>query len=302
MAETAEKKEKTLAEKYPDGIIYSNDPEAKKHGAGETPTCPFCGKQTPFLGSIMNDKVFWLRDMREPCDCVQAQAERWAAQKAAEEEAERERQREHREMVKRRQEYAGLEAREISRTFENYEETAENKRALNTAKRFVERVIDGTINKLPQNSLYIYGSYGTGKTHLAAAIANAAIEGGIRVVYTRFGELCRDVKRAYDKKAREDEDDILRKYKNCKLLVLDDLGKEKMTDWNLALLFELIDSRYRGMRPTVITANYSVEQTVDKLTANGADACAAGAIEDRLHEAYFQPSIGGESWRRRGRN
>ena len=71
---------------------------------------------------------------------------------------------------------------------------------------------------------------------------------------------------------------------------------------HLALLFELIDSRYRDMLPTVITANYSVEQTVDKLTANGADACTAGAIEDRLQEVYYQPYIDGQSWRRAGRN
>ncbi len=284
-----------LKERYPDEILYSNFPEAAEYGAGETPTCPHCGKQMPFMGFISGESVHWLREAKQACECE-------GAAKAAAEEKAREKEAKRREKVKELQEYAGLAARDISRTFDNFTETPENRKALKTARLYSQRVIDGTVLQLPQNSLYIYGNYGTGKTHLAAAIANEAIANGKQVVYTRFGELCRDVKRAYESKAKEGEDNILRKYKTCFLLVLDDLGKEKITDWSLALLFELIDSRYRDMLPTVITANYSVEQTVDKLTANGADACTAGAIEDRLQEVYYQPYIDGQSWRRAGRN
>lgn len=284
-----------LKERYPDEILYSNFPEAAEYGAGETPTCPHCGKQMPFMGFISGESVHWLREAKQACECE-------GATKAAAEEKAREKEAKRREKVKELQEYAGLAARDISRTFDNFTETPENRKALKTARLYTQRVIDGTVLQLPQNSLYIYGNYGTGKTHLAAAIANEAIAIGKQVVYTRFGELCRDVKRAYESKAKEGEDNILRKYKTCFLLVLDDLGKEKITDWSLALLFELIDSRYRDMLPTVITANYSVEQTVDKLTANGADACTAGAIEDRLQEVYYQPYIDGQSWRRAGRN
>lgn len=284
-----------LREKYPDEILYSNSPEAAEFGAGETPVCPHCGKQTPFIGYISGESVCWLRNTMLSCEC-EAAAQEAAAAMAKEKEAKR------REKVKELQEYAGLAARDMTRTFDSFIETPENRKALKVARLYSKRVIDGTILQLPQNSLYIFGAYGTGKTHLAAAIANEVISNGKSVVYTRFGELCRDVKRAFDSKAKEGEEHILRKYKTCYLLILDDLGKERITDWSLALLFELIDSRYRDMKPTVITANYSVEQTVDKLTANGADACTAGAIEDRCQEVYFQTFIDGQSWRRAGRN
>ena len=291
-----------IEEKYPDGILLSTYPEAEELGAGKTPRCQHCGKLTPFRGFYVGDDFFWLRDLIDPCDCEAAQRAREEAKKAAEEEEERKKRQERRERVQDLQKNSGLAARELGRTFDNFVETVDNSKALKTARRYVERIVDGTIKDIDKKSLFLYGSYGTGKTYLAAAVANAAMQGEKPVVYTRFGELCRDVKRAYDKSAKEGEGDILRKYKKCRLLVLDDLGKESFTDWSLSLLFELIDSRYRDMLPTVITSNYSVNDTVQKMTANGADPTTAGAIADRIHEEYFHVQILGESWRKTTRN
>lgn len=291
-----------IEEKYPDGILYSTCPEAAELGAGKTPECPYCGKPTPFIGFFVGDDFYWLRQRIQPCECPGATIAREAEAKAAQEEAERKKQDDHRATVNELQERSGLAARERGRTFESFIETPENSKALKTAKRYVERIIDGTIKDIDKKSLFLFGSYGTGKTYLATAIANAVIDGEKRTLYTRFGEMCRDVQRAFDKGAKESDGDIMRKYKKCGLLIIDDLGKERFTDWSLALLFEIIDARYRDMRPTVITSNYSVEETVRKMTANGADATTAGAIADRIEEDYFLVQILGQSWRRTARN
>ena len=297
-----EKEQKLLNMKYPDGVLFSTCPEADWLQAGQTPTCPFCGEPTPFMGILIADSVHWLRAQTRACTCPEAEKSREAAEKALVEEEQRKKQEEHMTKVENLRKRSGLEARELICTFDHFVETQANSKALKTARRYAERVIDGTTKKLPQNSLYIFGSYGTGKTYLAAAISNAVLEGGKRVVYTRFGELCRDVQRAFDKGSKESEEAILHKYKACPLLVLDDLGKEKYTDWSLALLFELIDARYRRMLPTVITANYSLAETVKKMTINGTDKAAAGAIADRITGAYFMVQLGGSSWRTSGSN
>lgn len=291
-----------LHEKYPDGIILSNYAEALQLGAGKTPLCVYCGAPTPFMGILLADDIYWLREQTKACTCPDAVREQEKAQQEYNDKKEQEQREQHLERVKQLQKHAGLAPREIMRTFSSYIETADNKKALDTAMRYADRIIDGTISKLEKNSLYIFGSYGTGKTYLASAIANAVIDGEKRVVYTRFGELCRDVRRAYDTGSKENDGNILKKYKACRLLVLDDLGKEKFTDWSLSLLFELIDSRYRDLLPTVITANYSVEETVKKMTAHGADEAAAEAIADRIREAYFRVQISGQSWRGTGSN
>lgn len=302
MKEIPKKLLELVQKKYPDGVLESNCPEAEQLGAGKTPICPYCGTPTPFIGILIADSVYWLKEQTKACSCPEAEKALAETQKAYREQEESAKRAEHAAKVIELQKHAGLAPREIARTFSSYIETAENKKAFETAKRYAERVIDGTISKLEKNSLYIFGSYGTGKTYLAAAIANDAIDGEKRVVYTRFGELCRDVRRAYDIGSKENDGNILKKYKSCRLLILDDLGKEKFSDWSISLLFELIDSRYRDLLPTVITANYSVEETVKKMTAHGADEAAAEAIADRIREAYFRVQISGKSWRGNGSN
>lgn len=300
MKEIPKKLLELLQKKYPDGVLESNCPEAEQLKAGKTPICPHCGTPTPFIGILIADSIYWLKEQTKACTCEEAQKAQQDEERAYREKQEQKRREEHAQKVKELRKYSGLAARELMRTFDRFEVTEDNKKALETARRYVERIVDGTIQQLEKNSLYFFGSYGTGKTFLSAAIANALIEEEERVLYTRFGELCRDVRRAYDAGSKENDTAILRPYKKCRLLVLDDLGKEKFTDWSIALLFELIDSRYRDMMPTVITANYSVEETVKKMTMHGVDPAAAEAIADRIREAYFRVHVGGKSWRGNG--
>lgn len=64
------------------------------------------------------------------------------------------------------------------------------------------------------------------------------------------------------------EQAILHKYMNCELLVLDDLGVEMTTPWNYQILYQLIDSRYDAMLPTIYTSNYSITELTKKIGDN----------------------------------
>jgi DNA replication protein DnaC/primosomal protein DnaI len=93
------------------------------------------------------------------------------------------------------------------------------------------------------------------------------------------------------------EDDLLSKYGGCDLLVLDDLGKGKQTEWSVALLYRLVNRRYEDMLPTVYTSQYDLEALQERLTVNG-DKDTAEAIVDRLHETCRTIRLGDVNRRR----
>lgn len=134
------------------------------------------------------------------------------------------------------------------------------------------------------NGLYIVGPKGTGKTHLACSVLKAYVRerqsGG--KVSARFvsvpdwlasmrGVFGSDEERAYDSAYR------------CSLLVLDDIGKGKATEWSVERLFRLIDGRYNAMRPTVFTSQYNLGELGGRLAA-GSDVQTAEAVVSRIHE------------------
>ena len=87
------------------------------------------------------------------------------------------------------------------------------------------------------------GSYGTGKTHLASAIANRLLSLGIPVIAGTLSTLLDKIKRSWqDVKLNEYE--IMKAFFDCDLLIIDDLGKEKVTDWYLERLYSIINHRY----------------------------------------------------------
>lgn len=104
----------------------------------------------------------------------------------------------------------------------------------------------------PQGWLYLYGPVGAGKSHLAAAIANALAVAGWPTAYESTPELLDFVRRGFkDNSSAERVDALI----NVELLVLDDLGAESLTDWSLETMFRIIDGRNKHERPTVLTSN-----------------------------------------------
>lgn len=107
----------------------------------------------------------------------------------------------------------------------------------------------------PQGWLLFEGTYGTGKTHLAAAIANWRIMRGDAVLFITSPDLLDHLKSAFSPQAETAYDDLFERIRQAPLLVIDDLGAESQTQWAGEKLYQLFNDRHRRMLPTVITTN-----------------------------------------------
>lgn len=118
-------------------------------------------------------------------------------------------------------------------------------------------------------SVYITGPRGVGKTHLVCAmlIDNGLLnpEHTTNVKFVFCTDLLREIKATFDPTANQTEEQVFQKYIDASVLVLDDLGAEKTTDWVLQTLYGIINHRYSHLLPTIITSNLSLGQLAQKL-------------------------------------
>lgn len=106
-------------------------------------------------------------------------------------------------------------------------------------------------------SLLFFGGTGLGKTHLSLAIANQAVEKGFSVVYGSVQSFTS----AFEKERFDREDQgTAEALKNCDLLILDDLGAEGGAGYVNAVLYDVINSRMMGDRPTIISSNLGIRE------------------------------------------
>lgn len=150
-------------------------------------------------------------------------------------------------------------------------------------------------------SLFIAGDIGTGKTFLASCLARDLIRRGREVKWANVGDFFRTIKRAFLPNSKESEGEIMACYTKPPILVLDDLGKERPTEWGAEQLFALINARYDKARALIVTTNYGGEELIRRLTPRAADGIAddttARAIVDRLREVCKPVILTGASWR-----
>ena len=105
--------------------------------------------------------------------------------------------------------------------------------------------------------LLFTGNSGVGKTHLAVAVLQELAERkGVRGQFWDFQELMREIRNSYDPETKTTELQVLQPVVEMDLLVLDDLGAWKMTDWMNDTLFYILNSRYLARRATLITTNF----------------------------------------------
>ncbi len=117
--------------------------------------------------------------------------------------------------------------------------------------------------------LLFSGDNGVGKTHLAVGVLRELVETkGARAQFWDFHELIREIKSSYDPETKTTELMVLEPVVEADVLLLDDLGAWKMTDWMNDTLFYILNSRYMAKRPTIITTNY---QDVTREEALAAD-------------------------------
>lgn len=135
--------------------------------------------------------------------------------------------------------------------------------------------------------LLLYGGVGTGKTFAAACIVNALIDTGKTCLMTNFARVLNTLW-SIDKKQN-----YLDSFNKFDLLVLDDLGAERRSEYAQEQVFNVIDSRYRAKLPLIITTNLNIEEIKKP------DSVGNSRIYDRVLEMCHPVEVSGKSRRRK---
>lgn len=107
--------------------------------------------------------------------------------------------------------------------------------------------------------LYLFSdTKGSGKTRLAASIANSLLENH-QVKFATSTAILQEIKKTYDKKSEQSESKLFDDLINIEILVIDDFGTEQVKDWNDERFYYLINERYNNRKVTIFTSNYSLE-------------------------------------------
>ena len=184
------------------------------------------------------------------------------------------------EMTQRRLDVSGLQGRFLWATFANFVTSRpQQQHALTTCRGFAE-----DFDAVAGGGLWLIGPPGTGKTHLASAIVNHLIRerhipARIYAVHELMG-LARS-KIGGNRSTAWDDDvsvgDLIASVASVPLLVLDEIGVSRGSDWEAEQLFAVIDGRYRAELPTVICSNLTPTQLKNELGHRNYDRLREGA-------------------------
>ena len=167
--------------------------------------------------------------------------------------------------------------------------TFENDNGQNPQMQLARRYVQEWEKMKEKNiGLLIWGDVGCGKTYLAAAIANALMEDEIPVRMTNFNAIMNDLSGSF-----EGRNEYLDRLSGCPLLIIDDFGMERETDYGLELIYSVIDGRYRSRKPMIVTTNLTLTEL------RGATDTAHRRIYDRVLEMCVPVFCKGESRRRK---
>ena len=162
---------------------------------------------------------------------------------------------------------------------------AEENRDIMAAKHYVDnwtRVKDDNLG------LLFWGNVGTGKSFIAACIANALIEKNVPVLMTNFSKILNQMGVMYS----DERYQYIASFSNFQLLIIDDLGIERKTEYALEQLYAVIDERYKSGLPLIITTNLTINEI-----RNPSDI-AHSRIYSRILEMCTPVHIAGEDCRR----
>ena len=249
--------------------ISNNVPVSEKEYIGEDGLlhCAVCHKNTQtriVIESLGVDNL-----VRCICDCKRKELE------AIE-------QKEKLEALNRQRRICFAESNMHNWTFDN--DDRRNAKLSDAMNRYVDNFKDF---KAEGKGLLLYGTVGTGKTYYAACIANSLIDKGYKVLMTNFARLTNQIQGMFEGKQA-----FIDSLNHYQLIIIDDLGAERKSEYMQEQVFNIIDARYRSGLPFIITTNLTADE-IKKPQDIGYQR-----IYDRILERCFPVEVTGVSRRR----
>jgi DNA replication protein DnaC len=198
-------------------------------------------------------------------------------------EEEERKQREEREQVQRMKGACIHDRGLLECTFENDDGSLDQ---IKSAYRYVKTWPERYRNN---DGLLLWGDVGTGKTFYAACIANALIEQGVSVLMTNFAKILNRLSGLYS----DDKNKFVANMMKYSLLIIDDLGIERSTEFALEQVYNIIDERYKCRMPLIITTNLSLASMKNPMDT------AHKRIYDRVLAMCVPVKFCGENHRRK---
>lgn len=159
-----------------------------------------------------------------------------------------------------------------------------NEAQTDKARRYVDHFLEAYRENL---GMLIYGTLGSGKTFMAGCIANELLDRGISVKMTSLQRLIEAANADYG----DGREEVLDEVANVQLLILDDFGTERHTEYMNEQIYEIINTRYKAQLPLIITTN------LDKEDLENCDNLDRQRIYDRINEMCLFIKFNGESRR-----
>lgn len=241
--------------------------------------CKFCGKDLKPIGLDYLYANMPLTSIEyERCDCKKSKAY-WNEIDLKE---EIQKKRKHFEQMIRQfyiQNYISNRIQDYQ--LENFIITENNEKEVKIVKDFTQKCI----NKNQKNGLIITGKSGTGKTHLATAILNKLTEKDMLVLMGRLILLLDVIKDTF-KDFSSKEKDIIELYSKVDMLIIDDLGTERISSWALEKLYTIIENRNENKLPIIVTTRFDKESLLDRFYQSEDEELAEDVVEKLYQFCY----------------
>lgn len=196
---------------------------------------------------------------------------------------EEEKKRQEMQRLERLKASSLMDAKLKAARLDGYQVDGDNQKIYNLAGNYVKR-FDEMYEK--RQGLLFWGTVGTGKSYTAACIANELLDQMIPVVMTSFVKILQNIQGNPDEEER-----IMAGLNVAKLLIIDDLGAERSTDYALEKVYNIIDSMYLSGKPLILTTNMTLKDMQES------EDIRYRRIYDRIFEMCFPVRFAGRSWR-----
>lgn len=260
IAEAAEKNRK-----FNQGDYYDDD---------DLLHCGVCGQPKEHMIDKTVGAIHIYRKVGCMCKCEQDRIQK---------QREEEERKEQLERVRRARTASLMDERFMDARFESTKQTKYNSKNLALCKRYADS-FDLMVEK--NQGLLFWGDVGTGKSYAAACIANQLVDNHVDVIMTSFVKLLQVFRDP------DEEDRLSSRLMNAKLVIFDDLGSERGTDYAMEKVYNIVDSRYRSNLPMIVTTNLTLNEMLQS------DDLRYKRIFDRVFEVCYPMQWTGPSWRK----